>query len=290
MKFENKFVRKKTEMNTEQLTNFIKNISSKYNIPVEELNSIRDSVDSIKDSVEDSVKATYSCRCGSVIKNEARGIQRHENTKKHLEFIKKNEIPDIVNQTEQQSQADEDVVNRLNELVEEEFGVEESAEEEDKESADKAAGTTSEVKQYELHKGYCEVCIENDWNIKTVKKRQFFSYDGIFNQCCLTCYDKFVLVEEDDMWYLQQEGDYLISIDNPYISYRHVNLVYGLHPREHIDEKTTKKEMISILKHHSIGVKNLAKIKKKELYDWIKNELEIDDMKEWAKKKIYKGP
>jgi len=121
-------------MDTQQLTNFIKNISSKYNIPVEEL-------EIIKDSIKDAVEETYSCHCGSVIKNEIRGIKRHEKTKKHLKFIKKNEIPDTVtSETEQQSQADE----------------------EDKKSADEAAGTTSEVKQYKLHKGYCEVCYERD--------------------------------------------------------------------------------------------------------------------------------
>jgi len=70
------------DMNTEQLTNFIKNISSKYNIPIDELENIKNSV------------ASYKCKCGSVIKNEARGIKRHEKTKKHLEFIKNNEIPD----------------------------------------------------------------------------------------------------------------------------------------------------------------------------------------------------
>jgi len=284
------------EMNTEQLTNFIKNISSKYNIPVQELNSIKDAVeDNIKDNIKDSVKATYNCRCGSVIKNEARGIKRHENTKKHLEFIKKNEIPDIVTteteveQTEQQSQADEDVENILNELVEEAFGVEEAAEEAADESADEAAGM-SEVKhkQEDLHIGYCEVCCEH--NMTITKKRQFFSYHEIFGQCCLTCYDKFVLVEEDDMWYLQQKDDFLISIDNEFLSYRDVNLVYGLHPREHIDEKTTKKRMIEILRHYAIRVKRVAAINKKELYDWIKNEFVIDNHKKRAVENLKKGP
>ena len=263
-------------MNTQQLTNFIKNISSKYNIPVEELEIIKDS---IKDSIKDAVEETYSCQCGSVIKNETRGIKRHEKTKKHLEFIKKNEIPDIVtSETEQQSQAEEEDKK--------------SAEEEDKEAAeeeDKAAGTTSEVKQYKLSKGYCNVCIEDDWNIKTVKQRQFFSYDGIFNQCCLPCYEKFVLVEEDDMWYLRQNGNFLISIDNEFLSYRDVNLVYGLHPREHINEKTTKKRMIEILRHYAIRVKSVGAINKKELYAWINNKCVIDNHKKRAQENLKKA-
>ena len=101
------------DMNTEQLTKFVNNISSKYNIPIDELENIKNSV------------ATYTCQCGSVIKNEVRGIKIHEKTKKHLEFLlKKNGIPDTraaeeESEVKQVSKKNYSIIYKLNSFIDE---------------------------------------------------------------------------------------------------------------------------------------------------------------------------
>ena len=269
-------------MDTQQLTNFIKNISSKYNIPVQELESIKDSV---KDSIKDSVKATYSCQCGSVIKNEARGIKRHEKTKKHLEFIKNNEIPDTrvseaqVDQTEQheaEQPADEQPADE--QPADEQPADEQPADEEDDESSD---SDDDRERKIERKIKCCEICFEK------VPCREFtyFCFPwGQFDIVCESCEKKLRYIEPEDAWYLQQEGDYLTSYEGENLNYRDINLLYGLHPREHINPKTTRKDMIETLTHYGLRVKKVSMLKKAALYEFIQK-VDIEKIKTETRKK-----
>jgi hypothetical protein len=112
-----------------------------------------------------------------------------------------------------------------------------------------------------------EYCIECEMEKKKTEMGNYLTIE-CFYRLCDECKDKtLIYMDEVDMYYVKRT--FITSAFNDDFNYREANCKYGLHPKEHLRPKISKKDMVRLLYHYNIKIKNIGKIKKYELREYI---------------------
>ena len=246
-------------MNVQQLEKYIRNISSKYNIPEQELNDLKNEL------------SCYKCPCGSILKNKSKSkIEKHQKSNKHIKFVSESECEsDTSFDSEYDSNTDTDV--KKQKKFESLYS---SLPKDIKKHINKYIRETEE-------NNTCELCFNK---VSKLCRRKIVAFPwGEFDSYCKNCEKDFVYMEEVDSYYYRSKGKYLLEYE--YMPYKTANLLYGLHPSKHISEETSKDEMINIMENYGLlfVIDNMRVMDKDVLYNKIKN-LDIEPNKIYVKK------
>ena len=119
-----------------------------------------------------------------------------------------------------------------------------------------------------------EYCIECEMEKKKTEMGNYLTIECFYRLCDECRYKTLIYMPEADMYYVKRT--FITSACNDDFNYKKANRKYGLHPKEHLRHKISKKDMVRLLYHYNIIILNIGKIKKDELREYIENELEID--------------